>query len=111
MAYLREEKETFEIDYSISEIWQAIPNVINTLNWTLEEKDDNTYAAIVKTKGSFMSYGSTLKIYAVAIDQYKTQLTVKAETPVTTITAMADFGRTKDRIEILITEIAKKLGK
>ncbi len=111
MAYLREEKETFEIDYPLNAVWEAIPKAVKALEWKIEQKDDKTYNLKVKTKGGFMSYGSTMYIDAVKVEEDKTRLVVAAETPVTTITSMADFGRTKDRIEAFITALAKQMSK
>jgi hypothetical protein len=109
LAYLRKEKETFEIDYSLAKIWAAIPKVLDSLEWTMEETDDEAHHAKVKTKGGFMSYASVLTIDAVPVDEKTARVTVVAETPVTTITAMADFGRTQQRIEMFFEALAKQL--
>jgi hypothetical protein len=34
-------------------------------------------------------------------------MTISGKTPVTTITAMADYGRTNERIEVFVTTLAK----
>jgi hypothetical protein len=111
MAYLRQEKESFEIDYPLSSIWEAIPKTIEALQWIIEEKDDKTHNAKIKTKGAFMSYSSIIYVNAVSIDEKKTRLTVAAETPVTTITSIADFGRTKDRVEAFIAALSTQMNK
>ncbi len=111
MAYLREENDTIEIDYPLGKVWAAVPKALASLGWTIEEKDDTEHHAEVKTKGAFMSYPSTLIIDAVAMDKKTSRLQVKAETPVTTITAMADFGRSRDRIDLLFEALAKQLSK
>ncbi len=109
LAYLRKEKETFEIDYPLSKIWAAIPKALASLEWTIEEIDDTAHHAKAKTKGGFMSYGSVLIIDAVPVDKKTARVTVAAETPVTTITSVADFGRTRDRIELFFEALAKQL--
>ena len=111
MAYLRNEKETVEISYPLEMVWAAIPKAVKTLEWKIEEKNDETHNAKVKTKSGFMSYSSILYIDAISVDEKTTRMSVKAETPVTTITSIADFGRTKDRIELLIETLAKQMNK
>ena len=111
MAYLRKEKETVEISYPLEMIWAAIPKAIKTLEWKIEEKNDETHNAKVKTKSGFMSYSSILYIDAISVDEKTTLMSVNAETPVTTITSIADFGRTKDRIEQFIETLAKQMNK
>ena len=111
MAYLRKEKETVEISYPLEMVWAAIPKAVKTLEWKIEEKNDETHNAKVKTKSGFMSYSSVLYIDAISVDEKTTRMSVNAETPVTTITSIADFGRTKDRIELLIETLAKQMNK
>jgi hypothetical protein len=111
MAYLRDENEKFEIDYPLEKIWAAIPEVITILEWQMAEKDDAKHKAKVKTKGGFMAYGSTLNIEAKAVHENKTRMFISAETPVTTITSIIDFGRTRDRIGQFIEILAKQMEK
>ena len=112
MAYLRNETEKLEISYPLEKIWTAIPEVIKILEWTIEEKDDATHKAKVKTKGGFMAYSSSLFIEVTSVDENTTCMSITAETPVTTITSIIDFGRIRDRmgqfIEILATQVEKK---
>ena len=110
MAYLRNEKQTVEIDYPLEDVWTAIPEVIASLEWKIEQVDDATHHATVKTKGGFMSYGSSLTIDGVPVDEAKCRVTVHGETPVTTITALADFGRASDRIQLFFETLAKRLN-
>jgi hypothetical protein len=110
LAYLRKEKETFEIDYPLTKIWAAIPKAIASLEWTVEEIDDTTHHAKAKTKAGFMSYSSVLIIDAVPVDKKTARVTVTAETPVTTITSIADFGRTQHRIDSFFEALAKQLS-
>jgi len=109
LAYLRKEKETFEIDYPLSKIWAAIPKTLASLEWAIEEIDDAAHHAEAKTKGGFMSYSSVLIIDAVPLDKKTARVTVTAETPVTTITSIIDFGKTLNRIELFFESLAKQL--
>lgn len=111
MAYLRNEKENLEMDYPLEKIWAAIPEVITTLEWQIEEKDDTTNKAKVKTKSGFMSYNSILYIELTPVDENTTRMSINAETPVTTITSIADFGRTRDRIGQFIETLEKQMEK
>jgi hypothetical protein len=85
MAYLRKEKETMEIDYPLAKVWAAIPE-------------------------GLMSYPSNLTVDGVPVDENKCRVTVQGETPVTTITAITDFGRTSDRISLFFETLAKQLN-
>lgn len=98
-----------EIDYSLGEIWAAIPKALTSLEWTAEEIDDTAHHVKAKTKAGFMSYASVLLIDAVPVDDKTARVKVTAETPVTTITSIADFGRTRDRIESFFEALAKQL--
>jgi hypothetical protein len=109
LAYLRKEKETYEIDYSIAKIWKALPKAMASLEWTIEEIDNKTHHAKVRTKPSFLAYSSTLTIDAAAVKEKTTRVKVTAETTVTTITSIADFGRTQHRIDLFFEALAKQL--
>ena len=98
-----------EIDYSLGKIWAAIPKALASLEWTVEEIDDIAHHVKSKTKAGFLLYASVLLIDAVPVDEKTARVTVTAETPVTTITAMADFGRTRDRIELFFRVLAKQI--
>lgn len=110
MAYLRKDKEIVEIDYPLSKVWEAVPKALASLKWSLEESDDANHHAKAKTTGSFLAYGSVLLIDAVQVDKKTTRLSVAAETPVTTITSVVDFGRTRDRIAVFFEQLAKQLN-
>jgi len=92
-------------------VWAAVPKALRMLKWTIKEKDDTTYHIKAKTKGAFMSYPSMLIIDGVTVDEKTARVKVKAETPVTTITSIADFGRTHDRIDQFFEALAKQLTK
>jgi carbon monoxide dehydrogenase subunit G len=110
MAYVRDEKETFEIDYPLEKVWAAIPAAVKALEWSIKDKDDATHKATLKTKGGFLSYSTSIAVEATSKDE-KTHLLLNAETPVTTITSMIDFGRTQDRIQQLVGVLAGVLKK
>ncbi|TRO46436.1 hypothetical protein E2P30_00085 [Candidatus Bathyarchaeota archaeon] len=109
MAYLRKENETVEIDYPLEKVWAAVPKALAILEWAILEADDTKHYVKAKTKGGFMSYPSILIIEATTVDKKKARCKVTAETPVTTITSVADFGRTRDRIDIFLEVLANQL--
>jgi hypothetical protein len=111
MAYLRSEKETIEVDYSIDKIWAAIPEAVAILEWKIEEENDSTRNLKIKTKGGFMAYGSKLDVALKAVDENTSRISINAETPVTTITSVIDFGRTRDRVGQFIEILAKIMEK
>ena len=106
MAYLRKEKETVEIDYSIDKVWKTLPT-----GCTIQQIDDETYHIKAKTQKGLVSWGSMLLIDAKRVNENKTQVSVVAETPVTTISSLLDFGRARRRIDLLFAAMAKKLNK
>jgi hypothetical protein len=111
MAYTREETEHVEVDYPLKQIWESIPKAITQLEWNIQESDKNLYQLTIKTKGAFMSYPSTIKIALVSANDKTTRMLIKGETPVTTITSVLDFGRTRQRIEAFIVNLAKLIEK
>jgi hypothetical protein len=111
MAYTREETENIEVDYPINQLWEGIPKALKKLEWTIQESDKNKYHLIVKTKGAFMSYASSMKIDLVSVNDESTRMLISGETPVTTITSVLDFGRTRERIERFIVTLAQLMEK
>jgi len=109
MAYLRKEDEIVEIDYSLDKVWVAILKTLERLEWTVEETDQIKHYIKAKTKGGFMSYPSLLIIKAVAVNKKITRCKIEAETPVTTITTLADFGRTRERINLFFVVLKNQL--
>jgi hypothetical protein len=107
MAYQREGKQELEVDFPLESIWEAIPKAVDELGWTIQEKDENTHTLSVRTTGSFMSYGSTLKIKLSKANEKTTNVAIDAETTVTTITSTMDFGQTYDRINEFVLTLAK----
>jgi hypothetical protein len=110
MAYLRKEKETFEIAYSLDKVWNAVLKTLNSLEWEVEQIDDAKHRAKAKTKAGFISWSSTMLIEAVPVNENTARVTVTAETPVTTITSVVDFGRSRDRIGLFFEVLAKQLA-
>ena len=107
MAYMQKKKKILEPLFPIKAVWDAIRDAVAKLEWKIEESDEASYHVKVKTKGAFLSYHSILKINLTKIDEKTTKMTISGETPVTTITAMADYGRTSERIEMFVTTLAK----
>jgi hypothetical protein len=107
MAYLREESEKVEVDYPIKALWDSIPKAVANLEWSIQESDEEKFHCLIKTKGAFLSYGSTMKVDLTVVDENTTRMLISAETPVTTITSVADFGRTRDRIEMFVITLSK----
>ena len=102
MAYLREEKETLEVSYPLAAVWEAIPKAVAKIEWAIQETSEETHTVKIKTKGAFLSYPSKLTVNLSKVDEKTTRMTVSGETPVTTITSVADYGRTRERIEVLV---------
>ena len=110
MAYLRREKETVEIAHPPSKVWAAISKALDELEWTIEQTDEAKHHITAKTKNSLMSWNSTLLIDLTPADENTTKLSVAAETPVTTISSIIDFGRTSHRIDLFLSALAKQLN-
>ena len=58
-----------------------------------------------------MAYGSNFTLKLTSVDEKTTRMSINAETPVTTITSIIDFGRTRDRIGQFIEMLAKQMEK
>lgn len=110
MAYVREEKEELEVSYPLDQLWLAVPKIIEKLEWKFQEKNEATHYFKVKTKGAFLSYPSMLNINLSFVNEKTSRMTITAETPVTTITSMADTGRTRERINQFIVALAKLMS-
>ena len=107
MAYLREGKQELEIDFPLESIWEAIPKAVAKLEWKIEEKDEAAHRLTIRTKGSFMSYGSTIKMELSKENEKTTFVAIYAETPVTTITSTLDYGQTYDRVDDFVLTLAQ----
>jgi hypothetical protein len=79
------------------------------LEWKVEETKEEIHQMKVKTKANFMAYPSILTIDVIIVSEKITRVKVLAETPVTTITGIVDFGRTRERIDSLLLGLVKQL--
>ncbi len=109
MAYLRKEKELVEMDYPLDKVWESTEEAIKTLEWKPVETNPESHRMKVETKRNFMAYASTLTIELTSSDEKATRVSVSAETPVTTITGIVDFGRTSERINSFLLALVKQL--
>ncbi len=109
MAYLRKEKEIVDVDFPISRVWEAISKSIASLEWTIQESNETTHETKAKTKQNFMAYPSVITISATPQNEKTTRVTISAETPVTTITGIVDFGRTQQRVDSFLLALTKQL--
>lgn len=107
MAYERETKQELEVDFSLEDIWTAIPKALAELGWQIEEKDESAHYLRVRTNSSFLSYSSMLHIQASKLNSNLTNIKIDAETPVTTITSVMDFGQADERINNFVLTLAK----
>ncbi len=109
MAYLRKEKEIVEMDYPLSVVWENLAKAVVSLEWTIQEKNEDIHQLKAKTKSGFMAYPSFMTIEASNSGENVTRVTVSAETPVTTITGIIDFGKTRERIDSFLIVLSKQL--
>jgi hypothetical protein len=109
MAYLRNEREIVEMDYPLGKVWDALGKAVTSLEWKVDESKEEIHQMKVKTKVNFMAYPSTLTIDVIIVSDKTTRVRVLAETPVTTITGIVDFGRTRERIDSLLLALIKQL--
>ena len=107
MAYQRETKQELEVDFSLEDIWRAIPIAIAQLGWEIKEKDDTAHYLQIKTQSTFMSYSSMLYIQVSKMNEKTTEIKIDAETPVTTITSVMDFGQADERISRFVLALAE----
>jgi hypothetical protein len=110
MAYLRKEEETVEIDHSLNKVWIAVQKVLKSLDWSVEQVDEAGRRVKAKTGAGPMSWSSVLLIDVAAVNENTTRVSVAAETPVTMIVAIVDFGQGKRRIAHFFAELAKQLA-
>jgi len=106
MAYLRGGQQELEVDFPLQSIWEAIPKAVAKLEWEIQEKDEVSHRITIKTKDDVMFYGSLIKIELEKINEKTTYVSIDAETPVTTITSVLDFGQTTQRIDLFVLTLA-----
>jgi hypothetical protein len=107
MAYLRKEHDIAEFAYPVSKVWKAIPEVLSVLGWTLEELNERDHCVKARTPSSRLSWGSTLFIEVKPLNANSTMVTVLAESVVTTVTAIVDFGRARRRVSLFFEQLSK----
>ena len=110
MAYLRKDDETVEIDYPLGKVWTGIQKALASLEWSTEQVDEATHRIKAKTKAGPWSWGSILLITATSVNENTTRVLVAAETTITMITAIIDFGQGRRRIGQFFEELAKQLA-
>ena len=110
MAYLRKDEETVEIDHSLSKVWMGIQQALTKLEWKTEEINETDHRIKAKTKAGPWEWSSVLLINLTPVNENTTRVSVKAETPVTMITAVIDFGQGRRRISHFFAELAKQLA-
>lgn len=93
MAYLHDEKETVEMDFPLNIVWENIKKVVSGFEWTIETADESTWSMKAKTKEvCFLSYATVLSIEAKGVSEKVSRVTIRAETPVTTLLSI-NFGK------------------
>jgi hypothetical protein len=110
MAYLRKDNETVEVHYSLKKVWTAVPSALTSLKWSLEEIDEKAHQVKAKSRAAFMSFSSVLLIHVIPVSENTTRVSVAAETPITSITAIVDFAQGRRRIGLFLSELAKHLA-
>lgn len=109
MAYLRKEEDEIEVSYPLGKVWMAIPKVLDGLEWTTEEIDEVAHQIRAKTEAGRVSWGSVL-VEVSSLDENTTRVSVLAQTVVTTITAIIDFGKARRMINMFFGELLKHLA-
>jgi hypothetical protein len=110
MAYSRREEGTVNLAYPLEKVWAAISKAFASLGWTAEFVDDAAHRVKAKTKTNLMDWGTEFMVGVVSVDRNNTSVSVVAETPVTTVTALVYFGQTRKRIEQFLQELQEKLS-
>ena len=111
MAYLRKEREGVEMDFPVEKVWEAISQAMTRLEWTVEEQNKETLKITAKSRSGFMSYGSTILVEVSKVGENVTRVSASAETPVTTVTSIVNFGQTARRVDSFFRELAAQLNK
>gem|GEM_PF-398904 len=110
MAYLRKDDETVEIDHPLWKVWAGTQNALKILQWSTEQVDEAAHRVKAKTKAGPWSWGSILLINVTPVNESTTRVSVAAETTITMITAIIDFGQGRRRIGQFFAELAKQLA-
>ena len=110
VAYVRREEGAAEYAHPLNKVWACIPEVVAGLGWGVEAVDDVAHRVRVKTWSGLFAWGSVFLIDVVAVSDGTTRVNVRAETPVTAITGLVDFGRTGQMIGVFFQELQRQLG-
>ena len=111
MAYLNAEIETVEIDFPLNIVWKTIKKAVSRFEWTIEMADESTCRMQAKTKEvCFLSCATVLSIEAKVVSEKVSRVTVRAETPVTTITSI-NFGKTQAYINSFLEALSIEIPK
>jgi hypothetical protein len=110
VAYVRKEEDAVGLAYPLSKVWAAIPEVLNSLGWTVERVDDVIHRVRAKARASFVAWVpvdevSVFVIDAVRVDKNATRVSVAAETS----GSVADYGRTRKRVDLFFQQLRKQL--
>ncbi|MEM2098894.1 MAG: hypothetical protein QXU99_04000 [Candidatus Bathyarchaeia archaeon] len=109
MAYLRKDNETVEIDQELNRVWDAVFRAIEELKWNIESTNHDAHQVRIKTPRDFISWETTLIIEMLKMSDSTTRVFIVAETPVTTISAIFDFGRARRYIDLFLAALHRKL--
>jgi len=107
---LRKDDETVEIDHPLWKVWAGTQNALKILQWSTEQVDEAAHRVKAKTKAGPWSWGSILLINVTPVNESTTRVSVAAETTITMITAIIDFGQGRRRIGQFFAELAKQLA-
>ena len=99
-----------ELGYSLKKVWTVTRKALVSLGWNVESIDDNAHQIRAKTQSSLMAWGSIFLIDVAPKDKSTTRVSVAAETVVTAVTALVDYGRTRQRIELFFQELRRQLS-
>lgn len=109
MAYLRKDNETVEIDQELHRVWDAVFQAVEELKWTIDATNYDVHQVRIKTPRGLLSWGTTLTIDVLKESETTTRVFIVAETPVTTISAIVDFGRARRYINLFLAALHRKL--
>jgi hypothetical protein len=110
VAYVKKEEDAIGLAYPLSKVWASIPKALNSLGWKVERIDNIIHCVKAKAKASLMAWVpidevSVFVIDAVSINKNTARVSVTGETS----SALADYGRTRKRINLFFQELQKQL--
>ena len=109
MAYLSEEKETIELDFPLSIVWQTIKKAVAGFEWIIEASDESNHCIQAKTEEvCFLAYATVLLIEVKAVSEKVSLVTIYAKTPVTTITSV-NFAKNQGFVNSFLRALSTEL--